>query len=134
MVDRWGGEYIREFIVQWNRDGLDLFEYTKEHCINLIFKKTYATEIIHFLKHVEDKCFVHIEYCPIFHFLNKDLLNENIENNLCYDAERWLRYEWREKIPHVIKYIAYWECIKPSRVDDLEQREFTVDLNDLLRS
>jgi hypothetical protein len=121
-----GVKNIREFIVQWNRDGLDLFEYTKEHEIKPIIIKTYAVDIVYFIMELKDKCIIHIENCPVYHLLHRDLEELNFDNGICYEAERWHKHRWLERL-QPMKYIAYWELLRPARVDELERLEFDFD-------
>lgn len=119
---------MREFIIQWNRDGLDLFEYTKEHSIIQTMKRTYAVDIICYIKNIsrDDTCQVYIENCPIYPLIHRDLDELNIDNGICYDAENYQKHRWREKLPQM-NYIAYWDLIRPPRIDELEEYVFDFD-------
>lgn len=130
MWRKWG-DNTREFIIQWNNRSLDLFEYKKEHKIALIIRNTYVLNIVEFLKEVEDRSVIHIENCPAFYILNQELSKLNIDNGMCSDAEKWLKYRWRARLPQV-NFISYWEHIRPPRVDELEQVKFIGDWDLLL--
>lgn len=118
---------IREFIVQWARGGLDLFEYTIEHEIVLIMKKVYVIDIIDFFKTKSEPCSVHIENSPMYFILSKELTDIGIDNGLYRDAEKWHHYRWYSKMPQM-NYVAYWQIIKPTRIDEMEQKIFIGDI------
>lgn len=75
---------------------------------------------------MEERCVIHIENCPAFYILNQELSKLNIDNGMCSDAEKWLKYRWRARLPQV-NFISYWEYIRPPKVDELEQVEFIGD-------
>lgn len=116
----------REFIIQYDNGRLDLFEHSKEHKIIQHKKQTYAVDIVDFIKNISEASYVHIEDCPIYHLIHRDLNELYIGNGLCLDAEYWHRHRWRKKLPPM-KYIAYWELVRVPRLDDLENDKFDLD-------
>lgn len=80
-------------------------------------------EIVEYLENINknEKCLVYLENCPSYKILHMELNKRGIDNGICYDAENWLNYRWREKLPQM-KYISYWEYIRPPRIDEIENR------------
>lgn len=79
-----------------------------------------ATDIISYLKNIDERCSIHIEECPIYKCLHGELNKFNIDNGICHDAELWQKHRWREKLPQM-KYVSYWEYIRPPRAEEIEQ-------------
>lgn len=89
-------------------------------------KQTYAVDIVDFIRNIDETCSVHIEDCPAYPFIHRDLEELEIDNGICYDAEKWHRNRWRERLSPM-KYIAYWEHVRPPRIDEIE--EYTFDFS-----
>lgn len=103
-----------------------MFEYTKEHNIIRILERIYAVDILEFIKNIDDRCYVNIEDCPVFQLIHRDLEKLEIESDINSDAEKYHRHKWRERLPQV-KYISYWDLIRPPRIDELEEYTFDFD-------
>lgn len=114
---------IREFIIQWSKGNLDLFEYTKEKEIVLILTNTYILEIINYISQYKDNCHVWIERVPMYVLIQRELRSFNIPFGINSDAERWQSQIHQTKLPHM-QYISHWQIHKPTRLEDIEQMTF----------
>ena len=114
---------MREFIIQWNGGWVDLYEYTKEHEVQLVLCQVYGTDIIDCLSEINEEIFVHIEQCSIYLCLHSDLFNRGIKCGQCHDAEYWHRNRWVQRLPQM-NYISYWQVVRPLRVDEIKQIKY----------